>query len=126
MRRKQRVLVIDDDTSIGGFIATVLRSDDYDVTVTHRAELGLKGLAREGYQLVITDIFMDGMGGLELIEMVTAKLPNVRILAISGGFRNMTSEDTLDAAAKIGADAVLAKPIDAEQILSKVTELLEI
>ena len=126
MRRKQRVLVIDDDTSIGGFIATVLRGDDYDVTVTHRAELGLKGLAREGYQLVITDIFMDGMEGLELIEMVTAKLPNVRILAISGGFRNMTSEDTLDAAAKIGADAVLAKPIDAEQILSKVTELLEI
>jgi DNA-binding response OmpR family regulator len=126
MRRKQRVLVIDDDTSIGGFITTVLRSDDYDVTVTHRAELGLKGLAREGYQLVITDIFMDGMGGLELIEMVTAKLPNVRILAISGGFRNMTSEDTLDAAAKIGADAILAKPIDAEYILSKVTELLEI
>lgn len=125
MKRNKRILIIDDDPAISGFIATVLRAEDFEVTIAHTAEHGLEGLLLEGYHLVITDIFMDGMGGLELIEVIAEKMSGVRILAISGGFRNMGSDDTLKAAAKIGADAILAKPIDAEQILGTVTDLLD-
>jgi len=112
----QRILIVDDDKEDSEFIASVCRGAGFGVTITHSAEIGLTELEQEGYGLVITGIFMEGMGGMEMIQTVIAKMPTVFILAISAGFGEMTSAKTLKAATKIGAHAVLPKPVSAEDI----------
>lgn len=116
MTQNRRILIVDDDKSVGEFISSVCHGEGFGLTVTHPAELGLKELEQEGYGLVITGIFMEGTGGMAMIQTIVATMPHIFILAISAGFGDMTSSKTLDAAKKIGAHAVLAKPVSAEDI----------
>jgi DNA-binding response OmpR family regulator len=100
LTQNRRILIVDDDKSVGEFVSSVCRGEGFGVTVTHSAEIGLKELEQEGYGLVITGIFMEGMGGMAMIQTIVATMPHIFILAISAGFGDMTSSKTLDAAKK--------------------------
>lgn len=122
--RKPLVLVIDDDPGMTDLISFSLTDRGYQVVVSFAMEVALGQFEHMNYDLVITDIFMNGMGGIEGIQRIRSMQPNTKIIAISGGYASMTPEKALQAASKIGADAALAKPFTAEELEQAVSGLL--
>ena len=75
------------------------------------------------FDLIITDILMPDMEGIEFIMKLRAKSPRVPIIAISGGGR-VSNASFLTFAQKLGANAVLEKPFGRDQLLDVVTRVL--
>ena len=123
-KHKQRILVIDDDSLVSESVSQVLLSADYDVARAHNMEVALMNFTKVDYDAVVLDVFMPGMGGIEGIVELHALDADVPIIAISGGYMNMTPEAALDAAKKIGAVAVLIKPFPPDELLVALSDVL--
>ncbi len=119
------VLVIDDEESHASLVSRVFRKNGYDVAVAHNAEDGLAKFEGQGFDLVITDIFMEGIGGLKGIDRIRETHPDVLIIAMSAGYSDMSAKAALDSAREIGADAVLPKPFPLADLMATVSRLLE-
>jgi CheY-like chemotaxis protein len=116
------ILVIDDEPQIRRLIARILNGVGH---VVHPANNGKDGIAlfhRVHPALVITDIVMPDMDGLEMIRELHQEAPAIPILAISGGGPAVY----LRAATGLGARAALAKPFGAAELLAVVERLLNI
>jgi YesN/AraC family two-component response regulator len=90
------------------------------------ANNGLTGIAHVSetdFDLIVTDIVMPDMEGLETIKHIRRHNPAVKILAVSGG--GSTKGDYLKYATGLGANAVLAKPFDPAQFLEIVADLIK-
>src|SRR5258708_22083859 len=116
------VLVIDDDDEMRDFLVNLLRRRDYVVTSARNGALGLARLAAGSFALVITDIVMPDIEGLETIKRIRQGNPAIPIIAISGGGDDQI--DYLKFAEKFGANAVLAKPFDPAELLAIAAQLL--
>ena len=105
------VLVVDDQKSVRETVCEFLKNAGYYVL---RAENGREALAiaseAERIDLVITDMLMPEVDGVELIRSLRRTLPDVRIFAMSGGGQ-ISAELCLSIARRIGADRVREKPI---------------
>lgn len=118
-----KILVIEDDREIGRMITTVLTRHGYTV---YGAGDGREGMRIFGWfrpDLVITDVFMPEMDGIEVIRDIRRGPSDVKIIAISGG-ASMPAEDALRLAKRLGANSVMAKPFMAEHLLAMVMEAL--
>ncbi len=118
------VLVIDDSSTLRTLLADMLSKHQLQVLVAESVELALLDLDRKDFDLVIIDIFMPGMGGIEGIEKIHVCWPDIKIIAISGGYQAMGKEKTLKAAAAQGADKTLTKPFTEEEMMAAIGELL--
>lgn len=85
---------------------------------------GIDHLRRECADLMITDIFMPEMEGLETVKMAHSLCPTMPIVAVSGG-GSLQNMDYLEFARRFGATATLGKPFRAVELLDLVTGLLE-
>ena len=81
----KRLLVIDDEPFVRDALKRVLEEEELQVDVAADAETALVQLNREAYDLVILDIIMPGMDGVELLRRLRAEFPGLRVIAISGG-----------------------------------------
>jgi len=118
-----RILIIDDDTQVRSMLRRTLEGQGYDVAEAGNGNEGIASFSRNPADLIITDIYMPEREGLETIIELKREYPDLRILAISGGSRDMDL-DFLPVAQKLGAQRTLAKPIQREDLLSVVAELL--
>lgn len=116
------ILVIDDDKALAGGLKTLLLRNGYAVHTAGNGKVGLDLLAVERVDLVITDIFMEEMEGLETILAVKRRYPGTRTIAMSGGSQ-IVGQDCLDMAQVLGADKVLRKPVDIHTLLGTIKEL---
>ena len=110
------VIVVDDNAAIGAMIARMLAETEFDCKVFTSAEAILECLRGDPVDLLITDILMPQVEGIELIMSVHAEFPNLPILAMSGG-GNAIGMGVLRNAQQLGANAVLAKPFTRSQLL---------
>ncbi|MBL6945085.1 MAG: response regulator [Rhodospirillales bacterium] len=124
LKRRKRVLIVDDEAMVRDLLADVLSEAGYQAVIAPTWDMGETGFDEIGYSLVITDIFMPGRDGLEVIRDIQANWPEVKILAISGGWQNTTPERATGAATKLGATASLQKPFSPKELISKVEELI--
>ena len=85
-------------------------------------KLGLRWLETQPVDLVITDIYMDVMDGIETVTAVKKQFPHIKIIAMSGGSR-LVNMDSLPLAKMLGADRTLAKPADISELLELIAEL---
>ncbi len=120
----RNVLVVEDDQNTMDIVSRTLEKEGCRVTLSLSMEEALLGFEEMPYELVIADIFMTGMGGIEGIQRMREVRPEVKILATSAGYSEMTSKAALKAAEKIGADAVLTKPFSLNELRELVTGLL--
>jgi CheY-like chemotaxis protein len=123
MNAPKRVLVVDDHPDIRDFVACGLRGAGFDVEV---AADGREAMARQqsrAADVLIADIFMPEMDGIEAIDHVHAAYPGTRIVAMSSGSRRM--QDYLRVAREIGADATLAKPFAIGELVALVRRLAD-
>lgn len=115
------ILLIDDHTSSRDVIARVLRQAGYAVRCAANGRDGIAAFHARRPDIVITDLIMPEMDGLETIMTIRAAAPEQPIIAISGGGR-FSAEGLLIMARKLGASAMLAKPFEPEQLLALVAE----
>ena len=114
-----RILLIDDDPQTLSSVKNVLQDDGFEVVTAANGREGLQQYRLQPAELVITDILMPEMDGLEVIERLTRQYPHVKIMVMSGG---KGDRDFLQAAELLGASRVLAKPFGPEALLSAVHE----
>ena len=117
------ILLVDDDVLFGGTLQNVLRVLGYTVL---RAQNGREALALYDPQtvaLVLTDLIMPDMEGVELIIALRQRHPSVKVIAMSGGGRNQP-EAYLKIAHQVGAVKTLAKPFPLATLRVTVAECL--
>ena len=119
-----KVLVIDDESQVRSMVRELLEDEGYAVVDAKDGKEGLKLFRNEPTDLVITDIIMPEKEGLETILELRRFSPGVKIIAISGGGR-LVSKDCLDIAQKFGAQRVFSKPLNNNELLRAIAELLE-
>lgn len=121
---KATILVIDDDAVTRQIAQTALGKAGYRVTAIANGTDGLQWLAHHFADIVITDIFMPDVDGLEVVIAVRQSCPGARILVISGGSA-LIQKDYLPVAERLGADATLTKPFRPAALLAAVESLAE-
>ena len=104
----RRVLVVDDEQETCDLLKMSLERDGYAVTTSTSAESALELVGAVDFDLVITDLGMPEMGGLELCERVLGTRPNVPVIVITG----QGSLDTAVGAMRVGAYDFITKPVD--------------
>jgi putative nucleotidyltransferase with HDIG domain len=117
---KPRILIVDDEQEITEILADLL-SENYECHKAGSAEQALLQLQEMEFQLVISDITMSGMSGLEMIPHVKSHSPNTVVVMISG---MQTVESAIDAL-RLGAFDYLMKPFDLRQVEAVVKRALE-
>jgi CheY-like chemotaxis protein len=129
----QRILIVDDERDVRDSIKTVLDLAGYTVRTAENASDALDQLQSTPIDLVITDIFMPKINGVQAIESIRKAFPLVRIVAISGGgnFGAAAYQPTaiitnayLASAEKAGAHLVLTKPFEADDLIEAIERLL--
>ena len=117
---KSRILIVDDEHEITEILKDLL-SDEHDCQTVGSAEGALALLAETDFQLVISDITMPGMSGLEMLPFVKRISPNVVVVMISG----MQTVESAIGALRLGAFDYLMKPFDLRQVEAVVKRALE-
>ena len=117
---KPRLLIVDDEAEVRSVLNDLL-GDSYQCSQAPSAEEALAQLREREYQLVISDITMSGMSGLEMIPHVKVISPDTVIVMISG---MQTIESAINAL-RLGAFDYLMKPFDLRQAEAAVTRALE-
>ncbi len=124
--RRRRVLVIDDSRTIRAMVGGYLERGGFRTVVRDVWEDAIDDPETLGVDLVVTDIFMPGMGGVEGIRRIREGWRQLPVLAMSAGLEDkMSPGKTLQAAEIVGADASIAKPLPEEAFMSAVRGLLQ-
>ena len=118
-----RILIIDDEPQARTMLRELLEEEGHAVVDAKNGKEGLKRYRDEPTDLVITDIIMPEMEGIETILELRRFSPQVKIIGISGGGR-LAAQDCLDDAQAFGAQHVFSKPIENEKLLKAIVELL--
>src|SRR5262245_5697657 len=116
-----RVLVVDDDASLAQVIAEGLERVGYDCTVATSGVLGAKKIESESFDVILTDLKMAGVDGLEIVRKAHARQPEAKVIVITG-FGDVTSAVQ---AMKEGADHFLLKPVELDQLRTIVAKSAE-
>jgi len=117
---KARILVVDDEPEIREVLCALL-SDDYFCEAVGSAEEALSVLGSKGFDLIISDIMMSGMSGLEMVPKVLSISPDAVVVMISGV---QTIESAIKAL-RAGAFDYIMKPFDLRQVEAAVKRALE-
>ena len=117
------ILLIDDDDTLRTLTAEVLRQAGHTVHEAPDGKTGLRLYHAGPSDLIITDIVMPDLDGLELIRSLQHAQPRPRIIAISGNAQ-FSAPVYLPIARKFGAQRTLAKPVRPEVLLQAVAEVL--
>jgi CheY-like chemotaxis protein len=117
------ILIIDDHEPVRLMISEALRRAGHTVSEASNGRAGLALYHARRHDLIITDIVMPGMDGLELIARLRRSAPRPRIIAISGG-SSFSDPLYLPTAQKLGVQRTLAKPLTADELLRAVSAVL--
>lgn len=118
---KTKVLVVDDELSMREFISILLEREGYEVLTAADADAALARLAASDIDLVISDVQMPGLNGLDLLARIKENTPDTAVLLITAF---STAEQAVEAM-KLGAYDYLAKPFKVDEIKILVRNALE-
>jgi DNA-binding NtrC family response regulator len=119
MSRKS-ILVVDDEKSQREILEMILSGEGYDVTTASSGEAAMKFVADRRFDLVLTDLKMTGMSGLDLLKQLTDFDKSIIVLLL-------TAHGTVDSAVdalRLGAFDYLQKPYDREKLLETISRAL--
>lgn len=118
-----RILVCEDDPLYRELYAATLGAAGHEVTTAEDGRSGLDLLNAGDFALVLTDLVMPDMDGLELIRAVRASRPGIPVIAVSAGVTGFV-DPLLRAADSFGATRVLQKPVKPVALIAAIAELL--
>jgi DNA-binding NtrC family response regulator len=104
-----RVLLIDDEPAVRKIVQKMLKRAGHEVVEAENGRVGMAQLETAAFDVIVTDIIMPEMEGIETLMNVRERFPNIAIVAMSGGGRT-GNINFLEVAPKMGAAAILQKP----------------
>ncbi len=107
-----KILVIDDDPSIRNMLAIVLKKSGYQVTCTESGKTSLEKLKKESFDLIISDIKMPDINGIELLKKIKTISPEVPVIMITA----FASANDAVEAMKLGAEDYVTKPFSLDEL----------
>ncbi len=113
-----RILVVEDEPNLRKVLATLLRREGYEVTVAENGEVGLAEFEKHGADVVVTDMVMPKVGGMEVLRTVNARAPDVPVIIV-------TAHGTVDSAVeaiKLGAFDYITKPFDQAELQTVIAK----
>jgi len=119
-----RILIIDDDEQVRTVLQKMLIRAGHEVVSAANGKQGIRIFKANPTDLVITDLLMPVMPGSRLISILRQEHPNVKIIAISGGGSMNQPGSYLTLARDLGAQQILTKPINFEDLKTAVEEVL--
>jgi len=117
----KRVHFIDDDPAAGDLFRRFARNKNYDILIFKKPLEALQDIRENNSDLVITDLSMPGMSGLELLESIRQADIEVPVIMITG----FSTEDNAIKALRLGATDFIKKPYDADDLLKQVDQVLK-
>ena len=111
-----RVLVIEDNAGTRDLLRLTLEGAGHEVVTASHGQEGLGYLNGHKVDVVVTDLFMPEMDGIEVIAALRARFPGVRVVAMSG----RPGVDYLSVARELGAARILRKPFSMDELLAAV------
>jgi len=119
------ILIVDDNEPLAETLAQGLRRDGHEVEIATDGGKADRLVEQGDFALVITDIFMPDVDGVELIRRLGPfREAGGRVIAMSGGTASIEADLYLKAANSFGADVVLQKPFSIKDVCAMVRELL--
>lgn len=119
-----KILIIDDAPEVRALMKAVLEGAGHSVAEAQGAVEGLTKVETGTFDLLMTDIIMPGMDGVEIIKRVRRSQPDIRIIAMSAGSERFPASFSMPMSQMHGADATLLKPVPNAELLSAVEEVL--
>lgn len=118
-----RVIVIDDQEPIRRIVRSALERAGHEVLEAGDGELGLQLLERHAADVVVSDIFMPGMDGIQMLRQIRKQFPDVKVIVMSGGDSTGMLDLRRDAEL-LGAVKSLPKPFTTHEIVAIVNSVL--
>lgn len=118
---KQRILAVDDQSFVADMVALWLTESGYDCDVAVSAHQALAMLGQNKYDLMISDVTMPDMSGIELLAQVKENFPNLAVLMATG----VDDRKTAIQAIQLGAYGYIIKPFSLNEFLINVANALE-
>ena len=117
----QKILIVDDEPAIPNLLCRWLVSEGYDCVTASDGASALKSLEEGGVQLVLTDIMMPGMSGVDLLTVIRTLFQDVAVVMVTA----VDDKDTGEMALDLGAFGYVTKPFDRNNIFITVKNALE-
>ncbi len=117
----ERVLVVDDEPHVCEIVSRWLTMEGYRCSSAFSGEMAVSLMEEEAFQLVITDITMPGMSGMDLLAFMKSRYPDVAVIMVTA----MDDRKTALAAFEVGAWGYILKPFDLNDVLLNVKNALE-
>jgi DNA-binding response OmpR family regulator len=117
-----RILVIDDEVAVNNNVRKILHKSDYEVDQAVSKDEALAHIARQAYGLVVLDLKMPGVKGLELLKEIREKQPATKVIIITG----YASIETAVEAARMGAVDYLPKPFTPDEMRQATDQALRL
>jgi len=111
--RQMTVLVVDDDAGIRDSMRDILYIEGYDADTARSGERALEMAQKRVYDVIVLDINLPGMDGIQALKQIKASEPSPRVIMVTGSNSDATTAAALDA----GADALFRKPLDVASFL---------
>lgn len=120
MAKKNKILVVDDDSGIGEMLKTLLEFYGYEVTVTEKPEETQQIIIEKDIDLVLLDMLISGVNGTD----VCASLRNNRATVNTPVLMMSALHDAGNKCKKAGANDFIAKPFEMDELISKINSIL--
>jgi len=128
---RNRILMIDDDEEMCEEMADILQDCGYDVTIALDGYQGLELIKNTSYDLVILDMKMPGLSGLDVLNGIKKTIPQTKVLVVTGrplSGRFLQQEKTVGCFNNTDviklADGTINKPFAVDHVLERINELL--
>lgn len=119
---KRSILIAEDEQSIRDSLLLILQEEGYDCTAVKNGRETMQAAKMKQYDLLITDIMMPEMNGIEVIKLLVKQRFHPPIMVLTA----YSNADSASHAMKLGASDYLLKPIDFEELLDHIHNLLEV
>lgn len=120
-RRNPRILLVDDELIARENLTIVFQADGYEVEAVGNGIEAVASMEREPANIVVSDLKMDGMDGMELLQVLRKRWPDTKVIMITGYATVKTAVDAM----RRGADQYLGKPVNLTKLRRYVAELWE-
>lgn len=118
------ILIIEDDEQFRQMLTSMLTSDHHRTSQATDGEEGLRLVASVRPDLIITDILMPKMDGIDFVMALKRQGSSVPVIAMSGGRRTISADFNLNSAELMGVAATLSKPFGREELRRAITQAL--
>jgi len=120
MTNTQKILIIDDDEIFLNLLGTILGDEGYEVISTADGPQGVDIFTQQKPDVVLIDLALPTMGGLEVLRKIRELDANARILVVTGH----ASDESEEVALHAGAAAYIAKPVRPAELLDQIGKLI--